>query len=178
MSRFARDGEFANAALVVPVGPKDFGPGRFAGLHFQEEIEQAAFHLTGSFAAPAQRADDFVADRLGRAPERTSYPLGVVPARFSEILPRPVYRSIVRALAITFDRTLRGFAGERGSVLGPETRVSSPVRLLRNPDTRESVATPRLFPIGEGSGYAGGIVSSALDGLRTARTIIETWRAE
>jgi len=176
MSRSARDGRFANAALVVPVSPKDFGPGRLDGLAFQEQIERAAFAATGSFQAPAQRAPDFLADRLGPSPAATSYPLGVVPARFSRILPRPVCQSIVRALAMTFDRAIRGFASEQGTILGPETRVTSPVRILRGERTRESVSTPGLYPIGEGSGYAGGIVSSALDGLRTARALVERYR--
>ena len=176
MSRAARDGEFANAALVVPVGPKDFGGGRFDGLAFQEHIERAAFKATGSFSAPAQRAGNFIEDREGEPPERTSYPLGVVPVQFSKILPRPVYQSIVRGLAMTFNHSIRGFAGERGTILGPETRVSSPVRIVRGDDTRESISTPGLYPIGEGSGYAGGIVSSAIDGLRTARAIIERFK--
>ncbi len=178
MSRRARDGEFANAALVVPVSKKDFGTGRLDGLKFQERIERAAFAATGSFRAPAQNAAAFVGDRDGPAPERSSYPLGVVPARFSGILPRVVYRSIVRALAITFERSVRGFAGERGTILGPETRVSSPVRILRDERTRGAVSTPGLYPIGEGSGYAGGIVSSALDGLLTARAIIQRYRPD
>ena len=176
MSRHARDGAFANAALVVPVGPKDFGPGRLAGLSFQEQIERAAFTAAGSLRAPAQKADDFVADRSGDVPDRSSYPLGIVPARFSRLLPRAVCRSIIRALAIAFDRSIRGFAGEQGLVLGPETRVASPVRLLRDLSTRESVSTPGLYPVGEGSGYAGGIVSSAVDGLLTARAVIERFQ--
>ncbi len=175
MSGSARDDEFANAALVVPVGPKDFGNGRFDGLAFQERIERAAFGATGSASAPAQRADDFIEDKAGDAPDRTSYPLGVVPVQFSRILPKPVYQSIVRALAMTFKHSIKGFASERGTVLGPETRVSSPVRILRADDSRESPSTAALYPIGEGSGYAGGIVSSAVDGLRTARTIIERY---
>ncbi len=176
MSRSRRDGAFANAALVVAVGPKDFGGGRFDGVAFQERIERAAFGATGSFAAPAQRASDFIEDRTGEPPEGTSYPLGVEPAQFSRILPRPVYQSIVRALAITFGHSIRGFADEGGTVLGPETRVASPVRFVRDERTRESVSTPGLYPIGEGSGYAGGIVSSAVDGLRTARTLIERFQ--
>jgi uncharacterized protein len=176
MSDFARDGGFANAALVVPVGPQDFGSGRFAGLNFQEEIERLAFQATGSLCAPAQRADDFVADRAGKAPEQTSYPLGVVPARFSRILPKPVYQSIVRALAIGFGRSIKGFESHLGTVLGPETRVTSPLRMVRDEATRESVTHPGLYPAGEGSGYAGGIISSALDGLVTARTMIERYR--
>jgi hypothetical protein len=175
MSRHARDGAFANAALVVPVNPKDFGSGPLDGLLFQEHIEQAAFQATGSFRAPAQRADDFVQDRDGPPPQRTSYPLGVVPARFSRLLPRVVYASIARALQVTFDRRIPGYAGEHGTVLGPETRVTSPVRLLRDPASRESVSTPGLFPVGEGSGYAGGIVASALDGLQTARALIKRY---
>jgi len=173
MSRSARDGEFANAALVVPVGPRDFGSGRLDGVAFQERIERAAFGLSGTFGAPAQRASDFVQDRAGPVPERTSYPLGLVAARYSRLLPRAVYQSIVHALGMTFDREIRGFAKEQGTVLGPETRVASPVRFVRAERTRESVSTPGLYPIGEGSGYAGGIMSSALDGLLTARAIIE-----
>ncbi len=176
MSTSARDGEFANTALVVPVGPKDFGDGRFDGMAFQERIERAAFAATGSFSAPAQRADDFVKDRIGSVPARSSYPLGVVPAQFSRILPHAVCGSIARALAMTFERVIRGFASERGTVLGPETRVSSSVRLVRDERTRQSVSTPGLYPIGEGSGYAGGIISSAIDGIVTARAIIERHR--
>jgi len=177
MSRSARDGEFANAALVVPVGPKDFGSDALGGLQFQERIEQAAFKTTGSFAAAVQRADDFVSDRLGSPPERCSYPLGVAPVQFSHILPKAVYGSIIRALKMTFDRTIRGFASDRGTIIGPETRVSAPVRMVRGVRRRESISTPGLYPVGEGSGYAGGIISSAVDGLLTARTIIERFAA-
>lgn len=176
ISSGARDGAFANAALIVSVCSKDFGSGRFDGVAFQERIEQAAFATTGSLSAPAQLVRDFVADRKGDPPEHTSYALGVVPVQFSQILPRTLYRSIVRALAITFDRALRGFVSESGTVLGPETRVSSPIRILRDEASRESLSTPGLFPIGEGSGYAGGIMSSALDGVLTARAIIGRYR--
>ncbi len=176
MSSSTGDGTFANAALIVSVSPKDFGDGRFDGVAFQERIERAAFAATGSLSAPAQRARDFVADHKGAPPEQTSYPLGVVPVQFSRILPRTTYHSIVRALAITFDRAIRGFAGESATVLGPETRVSSPIRILRDEASRESLSTPGLFPVGEGSGYAGGIMNSALDGVLTARAIIERYR--
>ena len=176
MSAKARSGAFSNTALVVAVGPDDFGGGRFDGMRFQERLERAAFAATGSFAAPAQRANDFLRDVSGPAPRRTSYPLDVVPVRLSEILPGAVYGSIVRALAMTFDRVIPGFAGEQGTVLAPESRVSSPVRLVRHEESRQSASTPGLYPIGEGSGYAGGIVSSALDGLRTARRIVRTYR--
>jgi hypothetical protein len=175
MSESSRAGAFANAALVVPVGPKDFGTGSLDGVTFQKRIEQAAFGLTGSLSAPAQRASAFVADRTGPPPERTSYPLGVTPCRFSRILPKPVYQSIVRALAITFDRKIPGFAGDDAVVLGPESRVSPPIRVIRDERTRESVSTPGLFPAGEGSGYAGGIVSSAVDGIQTARALIQRY---
>lgn len=176
MSERARAGEFANTALVVAVSPRNFGAGRFDGVRFQERIERAAFAAAGSFAAPAQRANDFLRDRDGPPPDRTSYPLGLVPTRLSQILPNTVYGSIVRAMGMTFDRMVPGFAGEKGSVLAPETRVSSPVRFTRREETRESVSTPGLYPIGEGSGYAGGIVSSAVDGLRTARRLIQAHR--
>ena len=207
MSRFARDAENANAALLVGVTPDDFkSRDPLAGTVFQRRIEQAAFgeahEMMGEpWQAPAQTVGDFLADTVGN-PSKTvtpSYPRGVVWCDLREIFPEFVTDSIAEALPV-LDRKLHGFADEGAVMTGVETRSSSPVRILRDDETlqawrqapRKKVRardiarghgrqpepeTPHVpsgvFPAGEGPGYAGGIMSAAVDGLRVAQKIVE-----
>ncbi|MBX3396956.1 MAG: FAD-dependent oxidoreductase [Phycisphaerae bacterium] len=168
-----RNQPFANSGIVMTVPIQAIQNDPIRGLEFVEHWERTAFELTGrSYRVPCQRAADFVAGRKseGRPPE-TSYPLGGAWTSMNEILPNDVVQSVRRALA-DLDARLPGFAGDEGLVTGPESRASAPVRIPRNPDTRESVSTQGLFPIGEGAGYAGGIMSAAADGVATAETLI------
>lgn len=170
MSFAARRAFWANSAVIVQVTPQDFGASdALAGFRWQDAIERRAFEITdGTERAPAQRFVDLVAGRLTELPA-SSYAHGVQPTDLRRVLPAPVIRGMVRAIH-DWDRRLEGFAGPEAVLIAPETRTTSPVRFART-DEGESTTLPGLFPIGEGAGYAGGIVSSALDGLRAARAL-------
>jgi uncharacterized protein len=173
MSFAARRAFFANAAVIVEVPAEAYGAADpMAGFRWQDAIEARAFALAGcSERAPAQRVEDLVAGRATDADLRTSYPLGVTPTDLREVLPDAVVRGMIDAV-LAFDRQLSGFAGPEAVLVAPETRTTSPIRFVRD-DRGASTTVADLYPIGEGAGYAGGIVSSALDGLRAARAIVE-----
>lgn len=165
---------FANSGIVMTVPPDVFGNDPLQGLEFVEQWERTAFQLTGeSYRVPCQRASDFVAGRLseGAAPE-TSYPLGGAWTDICKILPDFVSDAIKKAL-LDLNTRLPGFAGAQGLVTGPESRASAPIRIPRDNETRESTTTRGLYPIGEGAGYAGGIMSAAVDGILTAELLIQ-----
>ena len=170
MSLYARDSGVANAALLVQVRPEDFGGGVLGGVAFQREYEAAAFRLAGGdFRAPVQSVGDFL---RGTADSRDfcvtpSYRPGVVPCRLDECLPDFVARTLRDALP-AFDAKIRGFAAEDVPLTGVEMRSSSPCRILRDRESFLSLSTPGLYPVGEGAGYAGGIMSAAVDGLKAA----------
>ena len=170
MSLHARDGENANAALLVGVRPEDFGSEHpLAGIEFQRRIEQAAFRATGSFRAPCQKAGDLLRGRETKAlgAVRPTYLPGVEPGDLRCCLPDFVLNNYRLALP-QLGRRLRGFDWEEALLTGPETRSSSPLRILRN-ERRES-PIGGIYPLGEGAGYAGGIVSAAVDGLCAGMT--------
>lgn len=172
MSRSGRDGAFANSALVVTVNPEELeGSDPLRGLRYQESLERAAYAVTGSCRAPGQTFADFVAGRKSESLPGSSYPLGVEPANLTDLLPR-VLSAAVRNAVPSFERKIPGFA-KRGLLVGIEARVSSPVRIVRDRETFESVSTPGLYPVGEGAGYAGGIVSGAVDGIRAAEAVVK-----
>lgn len=171
MSSAARASGFANSGLVAKVGPEDFGGnGILAGMHFQRRWEQAAFRAAGStYGAPAMGVQDFLQARpSGRLPP-TSFRPFAVPADLRTCLPGVVVEQLQGALPV-FDRKLRGFTSREAILLGIESRTSSPVQVLRGEDG-ESPTHPGLFPCGEGAGFAGGITSAAVDGLRVAEWI-------
>jgi len=171
-SRRARDSGFANAALVTTVDPEHFGDDPLAGLAMQEEIERACFAAAGSdYAVGAQRTTDFLAGRESRSEIHTSSLTGARPCDFGRLLPEFITQALRNALP-AFDKALPGFAGPEAVLLGPETRASGPARIDRNRETRASVSADNLYPVGEGAGYAGGIVSAAVDGLRAAQALI------
>jgi hypothetical protein len=168
MSNSMHSSPFANAAVVTTFGPAEYGPGPFAGVEFQERMETSFFAAGGGdYTAPAQRADDFLAGRTSGALPPTSYSFGTVPARIDELLPGRARDAIAAALR-RFDRQIPGFAGPEGVLVGLESRSSGPVRLPRDPETAAAEGFANLFPIGEGAGYAGGIMSAAIDGARAA----------
>ncbi len=174
MSNQSRGNHFANAALVVTVNPEDFAPtGRaLDGLEFQRKIERLAFEAGGSdYSAPATRLTDLVAGRGSTTlPNRTSYRPSLAAADIGEVLPPVVSDAIADALN-TFDRRMRGYVTDEAIIVAAETTTSSPIRVTRD-DTLQSVTMPGLYPTGEGAGYAGGIVSSAIDGMRVAERVL------
>lgn len=177
MSRFARDGAQANAAFLVNVAPGDFGSGDpLAGVAFQRRWERAAFELGGrTFRAPAQLMGDFlqgVASSAAGAVTPT-YPLGVTYTDLAGCLPEFAVAALREAAPI-FDRKLRGFTKPDSLLTGVETRSSSPVRVLRDDAFQSNLRG--VFPCGEGAGYAGGIMSAAVDGVRTAEAVLERYQ--
>lgn len=172
MSRHARDGENANAALVVQVAPKDFGEGPLDGMVFQEKLEEAAFRAGGgNFTAPAQRMEDFLQNRAtkGFGDVKPSYRPGVTGARLSDVLPDFVSAGLRDGLT-AFGRQIKGFTMPDAVLTAVESRTSAPVRILRG-ETGEALGIAGLYPVGEGAGYAGGIVSAAIDGMKAAERI-------
>ncbi len=170
MSNYARDGENANSALIAQVTREDFGGEHpLAGIQFQRKIERAAYLVGGeNYAAPVQLVGDFLRDKTSDffGGVKATYAAGTTFADLREVLPSGVINTL--KLAITdMDRRLKGFSAPDAVLTAAETRTSSPVRIERE-DTLQSVSVARLFPCGEGAGYAGGITSSAADGIRVA----------
>ena len=176
MSYADRDGENANAALLVTVNPKDFpGDDPLAGMYWQRQIEEQAYKAGGgNYRAPAQRVGDFLAGKPSTdagAVEPTYRP-GVTWCDLHDVLPEKITGALAEALPL-LDGNLKGFAHPDSVLTAPETRSSSPVRILRD-DAKQSVALTGLYPAGEGAGYAGGIMSAAIDGILCAEALIES----
>ena len=172
MSYAARDGINANSAIVVQVDQRDFGEGILAGMNYQKKLERLAYEL-GRGKAPAQKIQSYlnhVTDtEIGEI--KPTYPLGVNLTDLHELFSDPLNQSLEEMLSHT-NSIFPGFADHGSIMTGVETRTSSPIRILRNTDTMESMING-LYPAGEGAGYAGGIVSSAIDGLKCAEQIIK-----
>lgn len=209
MSNYARSGKYANAALLVNVEPTDFpGDDVLAGVAFQQSIEQAAYELSlkqggKPYQAPAQTVGAFLAhykhkqggDGVAHADAdkvtpvttagvyplpQTTYQRGVVEAPLVECLPDFVAESLASALPL-LDKKLVGFAQPEAVMIAPETRSSSPVRILRDETycaPGNPIANIDLYPCGEGAGYAGGIMSTAVDGLRVAQALVSACMRE
>ncbi|MBQ2714141.1 MAG: FAD-dependent oxidoreductase [Clostridia bacterium] len=174
MSNYARDGKNANSALLVSVSPEDFGSKDvLAGVEFQRKLERGAHSLGGGdYVAPYQLVGDFLNNRASSGFGRVepTYSRGVKGANLNEVLPSFVCDGLRNGL-IAFDRKLKGFKSEDAVMTGVETRSSSPVRIERREDLT-AINIKNLYPAGEGAGYAGGITSSAVDGVRVAEEII------
>ena len=174
MSSLARDGENANSALLVGIEPKDFPSEHpLAGIYYQREIEQKAFELAGSsYKAPAQLVGDFLQNKkstsLGEV--NPTYPLGVELTKLDECLPERVCSTMKSAIS-EMDKKLNGFALYDAVLTAPETRSSSAVRILRDEFMQCNISG--VYPCGEGAGYAGGIVSAAVDGIKCAHMVLE-----
>jgi len=172
MSRFCRDSPYANSAVVVNVRIDDMGSeGPLAGLAFRRHWEEAAFRAGGgNYFAPVERLTDFLAGKKGSPIEGCSFRPGFRDADLREVLPPFVSEALKGGFA-EFERKMPGFVTREATLIGVETRTSSPVRVVRGEDG-QSVTTAGLYPCGEGSGYAGGIISSALDGIRAAERLV------
>ena len=176
MSPSGRMSPYANSGLVTEVRPADFEHlraewGELAGLKFQQQFEELARRHGGDRQiAPAQRVADFVAGRASASLARTSYIPGIVPSRLDRWMPGFIAQGLRQGLA-TFGRRMRGFVTNEAVVVGVESRTSSPVRIPRDPATLMHPEAAGLFPAGEGAGYAGGIISAALDGERIAEAV-------
>ena len=174
MSYADRGGENANAALLVTLNPKDFPyEGPLGGVRWQRDIEEAAYRVSGSYKAPAQTVGDFLAKKASEAAAsvQPTYRPGVVWCDLHTVLPEKITGALEKAIPM-LDNNLHGFAHPDAVLTAPETRSSSPVRILRN-ETKQSVSLEGLYPAGEGAGYAGGIMSAAIDGILCAEALLE-----
>ncbi len=175
MSPSRRDSKFANSGIVVSVDHHDFTDykhhGALAGLYFQAAIEQKACQVAGGTqAAPAQRLVDFVENRISSSLLETSYQPGLSAADLKDVLPRNILSALQQGFK-DFGSKMKGYLTNEAQVVGVESRTSSPVKIPRDAATLEHPQISRLFPCGEGAGYAGGIVSAAMDGERCADAV-------
>jgi uncharacterized FAD-dependent dehydrogenase len=176
MSQYSRNERNANAALVVGIEPQDFGAdvarNPLAGMDFQRHWEARAFELGGgAYRAPAQKVGDFLAGRASTGPGSVlpSYTPGVHWTDLTTCLPAYVIATLREALP-AFDKQIKGFAMPDAVLTGVETRTSAPIRITRGADC-QSLNTRGLYPAGEGAGYAGGILSAAVDGIKVAEAL-------
>ena len=174
MSASHRNSPYANSGIVVQINPEDIaGTDPLRGLEYQESLERLAFEHGGPQSqAPAQRLRDFVEGRASKDLPACSYLPGIVTSRLDEWLPAPIGKRLQQGFR-DFDKKYPGFLTNDAVIVGVESRSSSAVRIPRNPETLQSVSTLNLYPCGEGAGYAGGITSSALDGINAALKIVE-----
>jgi uncharacterized FAD-dependent dehydrogenase len=173
MSQYSRNERNANAGIVVGISPEDYPGHPLAGIDFQQALESRAFELGGGdYNAPGQLVGDFLARRPSAefGAVLPSYKPGVRLGDLSTALPDYAIAAIREALP-AFDRQIRGFAMHDALLTGVETRTSSPVRIRRNDESLQSINTRGLFPAGEGAGYAGGIMSAGIDGIRVAEAV-------
>lgn len=173
MSNFARDGENANSALLVSILPSDFeGDDVFSGIYFQQKLEKSAFYMGGgNYYAPVQTCADFLKGEksVSLGSVSPTYPVGVTPSNLGGLFPQFITHSLREGISL-MDRKLKGFALPDAVLTAVESRSSSPVRIVRGEDLQACVKG--LYPCGEGAGYAGGIMSAAVDGIRVAEYIL------
>lgn len=171
MSAYKRDSDFANSAVLVGVEPEDYGGGVLDGFAYQEKMEKLAFDVDKSYSAPAVKVQDFVAGKVSKSlyDFETTFEKGVVSADFCKIFDKKIVEGIREGL-VGFGKKINGF-DKNGILIGVESRSSSPVRIERNEFGMANIEG--LYPCGEGAGYAGGIMSSAVDGVKTALNLIQ-----
>ena len=175
MSMSRRDSPYANSGMVTAVETEDLADfqahGVFAALEFQRSVEQRLFAAgDGSQKGPAMRLPDFIRGKLSATLPSSSYIPGLWAAPLYELLPPFIYKRLRDGLN-QFGKTMPGFYTEEANVVATESRTSAPVRIPRDSDTLMHPQTPALFPCGEGAGYAGGIISAAMDGQNVARAV-------
>ena len=164
MSYSDRNGRFSNSALVVGIKENEFGDELFSGMKFQEELERKTFELVKNYGALYQSVPDFLEGKLTEKEIETSYEMKKTPYDLNKLFPEVITRNMKMALNY-WGKRYEGFVSERANLIAPETRTSAPVKITRN-EMGESVNIKGLYPVGEGAGYAGGIVSAAIDGLK------------
>lgn len=164
MSYSDRNGRFSNSALVVGIKENEFGDELFSGMKFQEELERKTFELVKNYGALYQSVPDFLEGKVTEHEIETSYEMKKTPYDLNKLFPEVITRNMKMALNY-WGKRYEGFVSERANLIAPETRTSAPVKITRN-EMGESVNIKGLYPIGEGAGYAGGIVSAGVDGLK------------
>lgn len=178
MSPSRRDSKFANSGIVVAINEPDWKKyqsfGALAGLQFQKEVEQKAFQATGSQSVPTQRVLDFVHGKKSNELLPTSYQPGLLSVEMGDVLPDSLYYPLKDGFR-QFGQKMKGYLTNKAQLVGVESRTSSPVRIPRDRESLEHVQIKRLFPCGEGAGYAGGIMSAAMDGERCAEQLVERY---
>ncbi|MCJ7856361.1 hypothetical protein MUJ63_08610 [Lachnospiraceae bacterium NSJ-143] len=178
MSYYSRNGKSANSALLVQVNPEDFGTDHpLGGMYFQRELEKRAFDMAGGgYFAPAQFAGDFLSGNKSANINSilTTYRPGIKMCDLNELFPDFVSEAMREAIP-AMGRRLKGFDNEKTLLIAPESRSSSPVRVERDIKTGQSVSAAGLYPCGEGAGYAGGIISAAVDGICTAEMLVKRY---
>lgn len=175
MSYYARNEINSNSALLVGVNPNDFGDDVLSGMYFQEEVERKAFLVGGGdYKAPVQKVGDFLNNKVSEnfGEVLPSYKIGTKFSKLDDILPEFITNSM-RSGIIEMDKRLKGFGHNDALLTGVESRSSSPIRILRDRESLECVGINGIYPCGEGAGYAGGIVSAGVDGIKCAEKIIE-----
>ncbi len=175
MSNFDRNSGVANSALLVTVDRRDFGEGILSGIRFQRRLESAAFELAGkNYFAPVQSVGDFLTGRADctNFVVKPTYPIGYKVVDLNKILPHEIANTLKEAL-IFWNGKIKNYAAADVVLTGVETRTSAPCRILRDKITRCSISHNNIYPIGEGAGYAGGIMSSAIDGIKSARSYMQ-----
>lgn len=172
MSEFSRNGENGNSAIAVSVSAADFGGGVLDGINFARQIEQSAYRMTNGKTAPATTVGGFLTGKPSiKSPITASYDRGVTACDFSKLFPSDVTQMFTIGLNV-FSKKVKCFGDKSALMTAPETRTSSPVRISRT-ENRNSVSIKNLYPCGEGAGYAGGIMSAAVDGIKTALEIMK-----
>jgi uncharacterized FAD-dependent dehydrogenase len=179
MSPSRRNSKFANSGMVVSVLPEDLAPyekyGPLAGMHFQREVEQRSCRIAGATqTAPAQKMRDFVNKKVSSQLLETSYQPGLMSTSIEEVLPPFIAQSLRKGFQM-FGKKMKGYLTNEAQIVGVESRTSSPVRIPRDKDSFEHVQPKRLYPCAEGAGYAGGIMSAAIDGEKCAEKLIEKY---
>jgi len=170
-----RDQPTSNSGIVVALKLEDFAPfhefGPLAGVEFQKQIEQRSWHLAGETQrVPAQRLVDFTKGKVSNNIPKTSYQPGTTSVELGSILPNFIYEALQNGF-LEFDKVMKGYLTNEAVVHAPESRTSSPVRIPRDRKTLEHIQIKGLYPCGEGAGYAGGIISAAIDGEKCAEQI-------
>lgn len=182
MSFSRRDSQWANSALVVTISPDDpilesyrEAHGVLAGIAFQRDMERrASFMGGGNLTVPVQRVTDFIAETASTSTAPSSYRLGTRPSACHELYPAPLSAALRHALVHRFDGQMPGYVCDDAILHGVETRTSSPVRITRNETDLKAIGIDNLFPAGEGAGFAGGIVSAAVDGMAVADAVMDS----
>jgi uncharacterized FAD-dependent dehydrogenase len=171
MSYSKRDGEFSNSAIAVGIKANEFGEHLFSGMEMQEKLEKSAYNNIGNYGGVAQRVTDFIKNKTSTSLPKSSYPMRMKSHNLNDFFPEVINKNM--KLAFNRWKNMSNFISHDALLIGPETRTSAPVKITRN-ELGESINIKGLYPIGEGAGYAGGITSAAIDGLKIIDNIFAT----